>query len=145
MITLNPHSDIQVMGTIKNDYQNQWKNLKNDVASRNADVTEAKRDYAAGNMDAAKFERSQAKAMQADVKSDRTTLSEVHSGALQLKADFEGRRESISKYDQAEHAGDTQAAQQAFHAAKEYSSDVRSQLQSMQPLLAGSGSIDASA
>ena len=145
MITLNPHSDIQVMGTIKNDYQNQLKNLKNDVASRNADVAEAKKDYAAGNIDAAKFERSQAKAMQADVQSDRTTLGKVRSGALQLKADFEGRRESISKYDQAEHAGDTQAAQQAFQAAKGFSSDVRSALESMQPLLAGSGSIDESA
>ena len=56
MITLNPHSDIQVMGTIKNDYQNQLKNLKNDVANRNADVEQAKKDYAAGNIDAAKFE-----------------------------------------------------------------------------------------
>ena len=144
MITLNPHSDIQVMGTIKNDYQNQWKNLKSDVARRNADVVQAKKDYAAGNVDAAKLERSQAKAMQADVKSERARLSNLRSGALQLKADFEGRRESISKYDQAEQAGNTQAAQQAFQAAKEFSSDVRSQLQIMRPLLAGSGSIDES-
>jgi hypothetical protein len=144
MITLNPHSDIQVMGKIKYDYQNQVQNAKNDVTSRNADVQQAKKDYAAGNMNGAKFERQQATATQADIKSDRTTLSDVRNGALQLKSDFEGRRESISNYYQAEHSGNSQAAQQAFQAAKEFDTDVRSNLMSLQPKLAVTNSVDES-
>ena len=145
MITLNPHSDIQVMGAIKFDYQKQMQNTKADVASRNADVQQAKDDYAAGNIDAAKFEKQQAQAAQADVKSDRETLTDLHNGALQLRGDFQGRRDAISRYYQAKEAGNTVKARQAFQAAHQLDAKVRSNLESLQSELAGSGSINETA
>jgi hypothetical protein len=135
MITLNPHSDIQVMGTIKNDFLREVQNLKTDVAGRNAEVEQAKKDYAAGNTDAAKFERQQAREMEGGINASRATLADVHSGALQLKSDFEGRREAISKYKQAEHEGDTQAARQAFQAAHQMSHQVKSDVTELAPEL----------
>ena len=145
MITLGPHSDIQVMGTIKFDFQKQVQNTKADVASRNASVQQAKDDYAAGNIDAAKFERQQALTAQADVRSDRAILADLHNGALQLRGDFQGRRDAISRFYQAKQAGNTQEAKQAFQAAHQLDAKVRSNLESLQSELSRSGSINETA
>jgi hypothetical protein len=79
------------------------------------------------------------------VKSDRATLSDLHHGALQLKADFQGRRDAISGYYEAKHEGNTQAAKQAFEVAHRMDDKVRSDLKSLQSELAGAGSINETA